>query len=367
MKFAKLDTLDDELIYKRVKIRVGSSKSLYTPIKATNFLNPVSPINEMYRQFNTDRLDEIIKNESKERKVNSEISKLKTNEFNFFYVTYTGREKPNKNQLEALSDIQYSHSDVVIPPLFSNIVRDLKEDKLLNDFLDLTNQSLEISETLNNKPLMGIIPALMPRQFLKPIIKNYFNRGINSFAIDFNGRSIDTNISWARNLMRLIAEYDLSEQSFLYGLNCNAGRFIKKSDRILAKDFISMGCGIDILGINHIAPRMSSADWRNLKNQRKESLFRVFDSKGYAYIKTGESELRNKISGKIGDEIKKFNLASQYNESVILQQKLGENNTIEPYIQNKDMITPDLIKNMKILRKEAFDHLNYEKIDKWFD
>jgi len=208
----------------------------------------------------------------------------------------------------------------------------------------LINKSLEIAGTLNKKPIMGIIPAVMPRQFLEMIIENYINQGVNSFAIDFNGRSMDTNMSWARTLMRLMAKYDLSENSFLYAINCHEGRFIKKSDKILAKDFISIGCGIDVLGLNHTPPRMSSQEWLNLKNKRKDSLYRIFDRKDYAYIKTSESELRGTISGDIRDEIKRQNMKSQYEESTLLQQKIEETKTIEPYLETKDSVTPELIK-----------------------
>jgi len=99
----------------------------------------------------------------------------------------------------------------------------------------LINKSLEIAGTLNKKPIMGIIPAVMPRQFLEMIIENYINQGVNSFAIDFNGRSMDTNMSWARTLMRLMAKYDLSENSFLYAINCHEGRFIKNLTKFWQK------------------------------------------------------------------------------------------------------------------------------------
>lgn len=370
MKFAKLDTLDDELNYKRVKIKISSSKHIHTPIKASNHLNPVSTINEMYGEFSTDSLDKIMKGEDYERQANARIKKLKNVGLNLLYVNYTGQKIPDKEYLETLSDIQYAHSDVVIPPLFSRIVTDLKENELLEKFISLTNESLEITRTLNNKPVMGVIPAVMPRQFLKPIIKNYVKQGITCFAVDLHGRSVDSNMSWARSLMRLMAEYDLSEDSFLYALNCNAGRFIKNSDKILAKDFISIGCGMDILGINHIGLKLNTVQWQKLKNQRKTSTLRIFDRDDYAYIKTSESEVLDQFSCEscgIRDEIKKWNMESQFKESILLQEKLKEKNSLEPYIESKDQVTSELIKNMKLLRKDAFDHLNYVKIDKYFD
>jgi len=67
MTLAKLDKLDDKLNYKRVKIRISSSKSILTPLKATNFMNPLSTVNEIYKKFNLDSLNGIGKSERKER------------------------------------------------------------------------------------------------------------------------------------------------------------------------------------------------------------------------------------------------------------------------------------------------------------
>jgi hypothetical protein len=363
MSFVKLKELDENLIYKKVKIRVSSSKSITTPIKATNHYNPVSEVNEIYRQFTLDQLREMSKDKSKDDKVTSSIKKEKTDDLNFFFVNYVGAEKPKDNDLETLMDTQHPYSDIIVPPLFSKLLNQYKEDKLLQNFITLTNKSLEITNTLNNKPIIGVIPAIMPRQFLKPIIRNYEKQGITSFVIDFNGRSIDTNMAWARTLMRVMSSYGLTDDSFLYGINCHSGRFIKQSSKILAKDFISMGLGIDILGLNHIGPRMSSEEWENLKNSREESLHRVFDRKNYAYIKTWDSELRGQIPGDIKMEIKRRTMETQYKESIFLREKLGKDNSLEQYIQSKDQVTAEIIGNMKVLRKEAFDHHNYKTLD----
>lgn len=365
MRLAKLNELDEELIYKRVKIRISSSKSVTTPIKASNFLNPISEINEIYRQFSLEKLHEIQTDKKKDDRLNSSIKNEKSDKLNFFFVNYIGSEIPNRDQIDTLVETQYPYSDMVIPPLFSKVVNNLKEQKLLDNFLELTNKSLETIATLNNKPILGVIPAVMPRQFLKPILKNYESHGITSFAIDFNGRSVDTNLAWSVSLMRLMADYNLTEESFIYGINHHSGRFIKQSNEILAKDFISIGLGVDIQGENHIRPGGNAEYWNNLKNQRKESLYRIFDRNNYSYTKKWESDLYGNVSGNIRNEIKRLNMAAQYHESKILQEKLNESTTLEPYIKTKNQVTPEIINDMKILRKAAFEYKEYKKLDDW--
>lgn len=363
MGLAKIDELDSNLNYKKLNIRISSSKSLTTPLKATNYLNPLSNVNEIYRQFTKDNLNEIYINKKKDDQKSSSIKGELSDGLNFFFVNYTSLELPDDNQLDNLINTQYPFSDVTILPFFSKIVSEFKEEDLLNNFISLTDRSLDIISTLNNKPIIGVIPAVMPRQFLKPIVKNYVDNDITSFVIDFNGRSIDSNMPWGTSLIRLMASYGLTEESFLYGINCNTGRFIKQSNEILAKDFVNMGLGIDILGINHIGPHMSSEEWRNLKSQREESLHRVFDPDNYSYIKMGDSELKHQIKGNIKNEIKKQNLELQYKESLVLQKKLRENDSLESYIESKSQVTPELIDKMKIIRHSAFDHRNYKKLD----
>lgn len=363
MEFAELKELDDDLFFKRSKINISSSRNFCTPIKVSRSPDNISEINEIYKLFSSDKLDEMVSNELIERMKNREVQKLTGNNINFFFVDYTGTHKPSKDQLEALVDIQYPYSDVIITPIFSNLMRNLKAEDQINTFLELTKKSLEIVKTLNNKPIIGIIPALLPRQSLKPLIKNYYNQGITCFAIDYGGKSVDSNMSWATSLMRLMAEYDIVENSFIYGLNVYEAHFRKNANRVLAKDFASLGYGVDILGLKHIPPRMGPDGWNEYKD--KEKMFRFFDASDYSYIRYPESELLSQ--GPISNEaIKLDNIKKQYQESQILQTKLRESESLTSYIQTKDQITDKLRNDMHDLREEALKNQKMKKLDDFF-
>ncbi|PKP58187.1 MAG: hypothetical protein CVT89_03245, partial [Candidatus Altiarchaeales archaeon HGW-Altiarchaeales-2] len=240
----KLDNFDEELMFKRFNLKVGD-KQIVTPIKASYKLNPVSSINEIYKKFDFNKINKCITNEGFERMVNADVKKDMTSGINICLIEYNAFEMPDDKQIEVLSDLQYEHSDIVVTPILSKITRELTEDKLLNSFNTITNKYMEIVETLNHKSIVGIIPSRMPRQFLEPIIKNYKSKNITSFVIDFDGRSVDTNESWIRKLFRLLKDNDLLEESFLYSINANTGKFMKQTNEILAKDFICSGFGID--------------------------------------------------------------------------------------------------------------------------
>ena len=363
MEFGKVNEFDDKLFFKRSTVNISSSNRFSTPLKASNPSEPISEVNEIYKRFNTDSLDKIISDEKTERNKNSEVRRLKTENNDFFFVDYNGNILPRKDHLEFLVDLQYSHSDVIITPIFSTLMKNLEADKQINTLIELTDKSLEIVKTLNNKQVLGLIPGQLPRQSLKKLLKYYYNHGITCFAIDYDGRSVDSNSSWETGLTRIMAEYDIIENSFIYGLNVYQVHFRKNTMRELAKDFISIGYGIDILGCYHIQPRMGPKGWNEYKN--KEKMHRFFDSSDYSYVRYLESELA-KEGPIIDEEIKNYNIETQYTESQILQEKLNENDPLEPYIQNKDKVTDKLIKDMLGLREEALKNSNTAKLDKFF-
>lgn len=348
----KLDKIDDELMFKRIVVK-GLEREIITPIKASFFGKPISHVNEIYKKFSLEKLDKCTSDENFERKTNREIQHLKTTGANFFIVDYSDLEIPKRKHIEALSDVQYENTDVVITPIFSKITRELKEQKLIDTFINLTNQYIETVEALNNRSILGLIPSRMPRQFLNRIVNNYHDKNITSFLVDFDGRSVDTNPSWIRKLMRLFKELDLIEESFLYSINANQGKFLKNATEIVAKDFISSGFGMDILGLNHIPPRMSSEAWAKIKEERRASTFRLFDRNSYGYVKKTDNDLKN-LDIYNRTQLNGFNINEQYKESLTLQKKLKETNTIEPYIKTKSQVNDDLINKIKRLRKTTF-------------
>jgi len=286
----KIENIDDELFFKRLKLRVAGNE-ITTPVK-TGYKLVQTPINEIFKKFDDQKIDKCLKDERFESIVNGDIKRDSIDGVNFFFVDYASNKIPTQKQIEFLSDIQYEHSDVVITPILSKLTRELIEEKLLNTFMGITNKYIEIAETLNNKSIIGIVPRAMPRQFLEPIIKNYHNQGVTSFIVDSDGKSIDSNPSWIRNLIRLLKDYDVFEESFLYCINSYEGRFMKNANEILAKDFISTGFGIDILGLNHLPPRMPSEAWAKIKAMRRENTYRLFNRATYGYVKKNRSGIK---------------------------------------------------------------------------
>jgi hypothetical protein len=345
-------------MFKRMNLKIGS-KTIVTPLKATYKYNPVSPINEIYKGFSSEKLNKLLTDENYERTVNSEIKRYSGQDYNFFIIDYTDPELPSPNQIEALSDIQYEYSIVAITPIWSSLVRTLKGDDLLDTYIDLTNKYIEVVETLNNKSILGLIPSRIPRQYLGNIIKNYHDQNITSYIIDFDGRAIDRNQTWMRGFMRNLTDLDILEESLLYSVNANEGKFMKNAVKILAKDFIGSGFGIDILGLNHVRPRMTSEGWERIKQQRNKNIYRLFERDNYAYVRLTERQIKRKMRGlddsNLKRDIKKYNITEQHKETLELKKRLKEESSIESYIRSKDTVDDSLIKKIKKLRSQTFN------------
>jgi len=348
----QLNRLDENLLFKQMSLNVGG-KSVVTPIKASYKKNPISEINEIYKKFSFQTLNNCASDESYERAVNSTLANQKTEGVNFLHVDYSDIQIPETQHIEALSDIQYENSDVVITPIWSSIIRKSNGPDLLEKFMGLTNRYLEIVSSLNHKAVIGTIPSKMPRQFLQAILNNYYGKGVTSFVIDFDGRSIMSNPSWIRNLFRIMKDLGILEKTFLYSINSNEGKFMKNTNTILAKDFMSIGFGVDVIGLNHIPPRMSTEAWEKLKSKRKENMFRLFNSKTYGYERKSNTDLKElEIYNR--EDLKRLNTLRQYDESVVLKEKLNHDNTLEPYVRTKSQINDSIINKIKKLRSQTF-------------
>ncbi len=349
----KVKNMDEEIMVKNLDLKIGSNTIASTPIKAGNYsLNPASPINEMYMELKRDKLDKCLKDESEERALNNRAKKqMLPNHANFLFVNYADEKIPEFQHIEMLSDLQYSFSDVVITPIFSKLISKLDGDNLLNTFIELTNEYIQIIEKLNHKSIIGVIPAKMPRQFLGSIVENYYNQNITSFVIDFGGKSADANHTWMRGLFRLFKQYDLIEESFIYSINAREGKFTKNANEIPAKDFISVGFGMDILGLNHVRQIIPPEAGQKIKKERRENTYRLFNKQTYGYVKKKESDLKL-IGINNRNDLKKNNISQQYDETLHLQRILNEDNTLKMHMERKSQIDDKMINKMVKLKKE---------------
>jgi len=348
---------DDELPLRRLDIRLGG-RTIPTPTKAGDTWAPVGQVNELFRTFKEDQLDRMLSDETYERSMNSDIRRKRREVLNLFIVDVPEATDLTPGQLEALSDVQYAHSDVVVTPLWSNLPRQMSGQALLDRNLHLTDAFLDIVETLNDKSVVGSISSRVPRQFLRPIIDRFHERGAVGYVVDLDGRSIMTNPSWMRSLLRIMAEHGTRDETFMYTVNAGEGKFMKNAERVLAKDFVGTGFGIDVLGLNHIRPKLSSQQWAEIKKSRNKNLMRLFDRSDYSYYRLTEQalmDLWHVPETKLYARRKVHNIEEQMVETVELVRRLDEGPSLESYLQTKGQVDAGLIKKMKSLKRATHE------------
>lgn len=349
----KTKDVDDELMYRRQKIKLGG-ESIYTPLRSTSKgIDIEESINEIYGEFTFDSLENFQKDEEAERRKNSRLSRKEKDNFNFFIPAYRSLTLPDEEKIGTLSDLQYEHTDVIITPLWKSIVKNMDKGNLdpiegLGEYKDLTETFIGIVETLNNKTIVGNIPTKIPRDYLNNLLDFYHDNDITSFVLDFDGTSISTNRSWIRQLFRTLIGYGIMDESLIYSINMYKGRFSSHRDSTLAKDFIVSGYGIDALGDNHkrIPPEVFEVTGDEEEEKRSH---KIFDRDRWGYLRYDAEKLVDELGFRvenINDQKKKYNIKEQYKETLKLQEEIGKQSTIESYVESKGEVTDQLIDEM---------------------
>jgi len=369
---------DDDTLYVTKELRING-KNLTTPIKSQGLssklvLNDkIKGINEFYRKFS---LDENLKKNSIYKvlsspeklselnyKFNSLVRKTDTNrEINLCFIEYDDANYPEKKPLEFILDTAYEYSDITPLPIISNIAQRIDSEEKFAKYMKFLEESLEIIETLNHKPIMGIVP---PVQFyIKDIVEFYAKKGIDAFVFDFDGKTPLSMPQVIRSLMRSLKENELLENSFIHSININQGRFNKEVNVVGAKDILSFGLGFDSMGERHKPLKGPKEFFEKLKN-REDNRLRLFNKEDYGYYRLGVSEIdeiypidsiiKQESFGNENSDLrslqKNFNMEQTGLEAIRLREIIS-NQEPKEYLSNKTQVKKEDYKKIIKIKKE---------------
>ncbi len=338
----RVNDVDEDLLMRVMEIRFAD-KSITTPIKSLNRTVPVAGINEVFRRINLEKISLISSDASVEMKFNTTARReRKEDMINLFFLSYKEDRVPGKNSMSTLADLQYVNSDLAIMPLCPEIIKSHKGEDLINRFVFFIEEYLKIVETLNNKTIVGIIPARLPRQFLSTILELYHSHDITSFVIDSDGSSLYSNTSWIKALQRGLHSLGILDEGFIYNINSFEGRFSGKANVTLARDFVTLTFGMDILGANH-KPSVIPTE-RRIKMDGLQKGARLFDPQTYGYIRDPSLDIKT---------AKMSNLLAQHRETLRIQSVINEEGTASRYFQRKALL----------MENKVLDRVHEVKID----
>lgn len=389
----KVRDFDEETLFSHKRISLGS-KSIETPAKAIQIgktrlgkdevSSAARGVNEIYFQTNAEQLerDRQTFDVGVRRKIRHSLNKSDDGEFNFVFAKLETVDTLDLDNIQYLTDLIYSTSDFLTVPLMPEFLEAIKEEgrgtdsRYFRAYLQNVEQYLDAAMQINNKPILGTLPAL-PWDFTNKVIDLYLDRGVRAFCFNFNGRTVTAEnqlLNMVTPLMRRIAVENLQEDVFFYALNAHRGRRTSGGDHVPARDFMSFGFGFDILGDKHLAGNLPP---HLLEEVDAAPSLRIFERNDYVYEEYGYGpDLGSRLPSDTGLDPERIidYPQSRYRFAALLngEQQSLEANDLRPVIDDHDVaahigtkrgISSDNLEDMKTAKRSFEGQKTQTRLD----
>ncbi|MHA1657675.1 MAG: hypothetical protein ACTSUT_00960 [Promethearchaeota archaeon] len=160
----------------------------------------------------------------------------------------------DKKLIEFMIDANYLYTDVVTFPIIHGVREIVNNNSILQDYLDFIDLCFEVADTLNNKPIMGIIPPIPPG-YIPKIVEKFLSLDLMMFCFDFNGSSLSAYYPHYSQIFRTLYNIDKTklEEIIKYTINLRLPSNRNRYNPFPAEDLLTPSVGTDILGINHLS------------------------------------------------------------------------------------------------------------------
>ena len=308
---------DDKTNSRRCTVKVGTSGDIKikTPIRRGVEGATDVPVYEPYRKVKPAVIENCMESEQYDRRVGKGLNDRCKGQFNILTMEYDSKDViPSDMMIEALSDMQYLHTDAITTPSWFNLIT-RKNSTNTALFMELSRKYVDCSSIRNHKPIIGAIPQSIPPNRLSDVVKLYVDKDVTSFVIDSHGRTLISGM-WVRTLERAINEYNIENEGILYSINSFQGTVRKNEMNVEAKDFIGFAAGMDFIGWKHTSNYFGS------DNNEDITIARRFDPESYNYIRVRcDTEEKNRITA---ESIRSQNKELENVRDAIYDQKLME-------------------------------------------
>lgn len=393
---------DNDSYYYAKEIEINN-KRFKTPFSLLHNSIPSSSIphiqdNRMYeiwKTFNASDLENVLTNPNKSQKIITKISNQNDsntrNEAKTYFITINNfDDNPlslfEDDLIEFLFDSVYLHTDIITFPIIRKLPDYITTSNLRDRLIEFIQNCYEIAETLNNKPIMAIIPPLAP-SFISPIVRKYLDLGIRLFCFNFEGSGLTAHFPHYFQVLRTISRYDRQtfEEKIKYIINLKLPVNRNRNQPYPAEDMETPILATDIIGINHITGGPSSKSPSRKKKRtdqpkRKISNINLLDINSYSYHRISNIEDFNKVfanplikprfndfeQAKYGDRNdfrRKFNYLNMNFEMLQLYNDIINNTPIRDNLFQKSGVRGDIMSKSNLL--DAY--LNSRSITEFFD
>ncbi|HOW29599.1 MAG TPA: hypothetical protein PK685_02910 [archaeon] len=355
---------DPDSLYRSQRIKFSSSKIITTPTKTIpldkfNLKQNINPtalqLNEVFKRFTASQIKEANEDCEKEDKVNeffnSQKNKIKENTATLCILDFNEIRIPTEEEIGFLTAIGYCNSDISVIPTLSHFSDSKSSPINYEDYKKYLDLTIEIIEQLNHKPIMGIIPRLSSKNILD-LLNFYHDKGINSFALDLDGRNPVSSSTKIFKILRTLNKQKLLDTSYIHAHNVGM-RVNKITDTIPAKDILGFGLGLDSIGEKRKEFKPNKTFIEFIK-QNPLNKFRLFNKNDYCYWKTiSLSDLKNVYPA---DSSISF---SEFKEPVVLRNAALFNKL--QYRFNSEQLSIESNNIKKIISEDSENTLKYIK------
>ncbi|MGC9091607.1 MAG: hypothetical protein ACP5I2_07835 [Fervidicoccaceae archaeon] len=357
---------DDKTFYSHKRVRIGE-KRIETPLKTISPLGKQIQIDitnriiEVYMKFNKDALARLTSQINQQEGFNRKLKRIigicspVLHDTPFVLIPELKYLYPSEIELNFLINTQAIFDLYTIPTAWIKDIDDLQK------YIEVVKTCLNLIEEMKmKKPLVGTIPMNLPAGKLEELLNNYLDYEIAALVMDFRGRvpfSVYQNVFHIQNLIRR-----KETNVLIYGINVNIGKPSKNAEAILAKDVLSIGLGLDILGDNHVVRGWS----------REMGTLRIFIKEEYSYRRISPSKIDElypkdtKVSKEYlisGSRKERMNAQRAFNyeqiglETTRIRNKIDSGEIVE-YISQKEYVKKDSRLLEKLLGAKKVEDLS---------
>ena len=295
-----LCSIADDTDLRSLQVQIGN-KDLKTPTKAiatnsfykdTSFPKELCDLQELFLKFDGESLikkDQDLKFSSNKNK-QLKREKEKANGCPYFcLLEFKNKGEnwryPTEKEIDILTNLAYSHSDITPIPSIPKVARNLNVENFDSfiEYLDSCYNSIEIR---NKKNIMGYIPATAPL-FGRELINYYLDKGINAYYVDFDSSMITTHLDVLNAMKRELAKRGYEENHLFHFVNVSYGKSINDQKVLSARDILGFGYGLDSLGGIHSGPKRNPEFYEKLKAMKNISrnTKRLLNVNDYGYYR----------------------------------------------------------------------------------
>jgi len=373
---------DPNSLYVKQTIKIGS-RHIQTPIKSielsqitqkTKLNKKIYGLNEIHKKLyeKTKRskkgkiiaysVDDLLQSPFMFKKFNQGLNNIydmgDKKEFTMCFVEYEGEEYPNKHTIELMALIAHRYSDIIPLPIVTYLKRRFESNPSeTNRYLDFLDRIYNEIDTMNDKPIMGIIPPLTTIK-IKRIMDFYIKKNVRFFYFDFDGIYPESALLNIDYFLKRLYKEEILDESFIHSLNANMGKLSQKKNVIPTRDIMSFAYRFSSLGRYKGPKAGKDLEENRLRIFRKEDYgcYKVTSIDDLQEIYPKDSSIPMEVlydslkSEKIDYRSQKlFNMEQQGLESYILRKVITEQESKE-YIKNKEYVDKTELRKIEKMR-----------------